>query len=109
MFYAVLTTFSCFACICGSLASYCILFSPVLTFLFLLGFDVRWDYLRISDDNNRIVGTYCGYQTGKRVSVGGSIAVLKFHTDGSVRYPGFYLSFSFSPRSRGESSDVSIF
>jgi len=60
----------------------------------------RSDYLRISDGSNRIVGTYCGYQTNKRVSVGGSIAVLTFHTDGSVRYRGFYLTFSFSPRSR---------
>ncbi|KAK2561818.1 MAM and fibronectin type III domain-containing protein 1 [Acropora cervicornis] len=58
------------------------------------------DYLRISDGSNRIVGTYCGYQTNKRVSVDGSIAVLTFHTDGSVRYRGFYLTFSFSPRSR---------
>ena len=75
----------------------------VFFFFFLINFiDVRSDYLRISDGSNRIVGTYCGYQTNKRVSVGGSIAVLKFHTDGSVRYPGFYLSFSFSPRSRGE-------
>ena len=99
---AVLTSLSCFSWIGGSLASYYILFSPVLAFLFLLGFDVRWDYLRISDGSNRIVGTYCGYQTGKRISIGGSIAVLKFHTDGSLRYRGFYLSFSFSPRSRGE-------
>ena len=100
--FAVLTSFSCFSWIGGSLASDCILFSPVLAFLFLLGFDVRWDYLRISDSSNRIVGTYCGYQTGKRISIGGSFAVLKFHTDGLVRYRGFYLSFSFSPRSRGE-------
>ena len=94
--YAVLTSLSCFAWIGGSPSS------PVLLFLFLLGFDVRWDYLRINKGNNRIFGTYCGYQTGKRVSVGGSIAVLTFHTDGSGRYRGFNLSFSFSPRSRGE-------
>ena len=74
----------------------------VLLLLFLLGVDIRWDYLRISDGSNRTIGTYCGYQTGKRVSVGDSIAVLIFHTDGSVRYRGFDLSFSFSPRSRGE-------
>ena len=71
-------------------------------FCFFLFVDVRYDYLRISDGSNRIIGTYCGHQTGKSVSVGDSVAVLTFHTDGSVRYRGFYLTFSFSPRSRGE-------
>ncbi|XP_015762666.1 PREDICTED: CUB and peptidase domain-containing protein 2-like isoform X3 [Acropora digitifera] len=49
----------------------------------------KWDYLRINDSSNRIIGTYCGYQTGKRISVVGSIAVLTFHTDASGRYRGF--------------------
>ncbi|XP_044163640.1 MAM and LDL-receptor class A domain-containing protein 2-like [Acropora millepora] len=56
----------------------------------------KWDYLKISDGRNQTNGRYCGYQTGKRVRVDGSVAVLTFHTDGSVQRGGFYLSFSFS-------------
>ncbi|XP_015775857.1 PREDICTED: MAM and LDL-receptor class A domain-containing protein 2-like isoform X3 [Acropora digitifera] len=58
--------------------------------------DCKWDYLKISDGRNQTNGRYCGYQTGKRVRVDGSVAVLTFHTDGSVQHGGFYLSFSFS-------------
>lgn len=92
----------------GTLASYCTLFAPNLIVLFLLAFDDRWDYLKISDGRNHMNGSYCGNQTGKRVFVDGRTAELTFHTDYSVRYRGFYASLYFSPRSRGEFSDVSI-
>ncbi|XP_068730010.1 cubilin-like isoform X3 [Montipora capricornis] len=57
----------------------------------------RYDYLRISNDRNHIIGTYCGLQTGLRVLITSSAAVLSFHSDGSVQYRGFDLSFSFIP------------
>ncbi|XP_015774187.1 PREDICTED: uncharacterized protein LOC107352362 [Acropora digitifera] len=61
-----------------------------------------YDYLRITDGSTYYtIGTYCGYQTGKRVRVDGSVAVLTFHSDGSVQRGGFYLSFSFFPQPRG--------
>ena len=63
----------------------------------------RYDYLRITDGSTYYtIGTYCGYQTGKRVRVDGSVAVLTFHSDGSIQLGGFYLSFSFFPQPRGE-------
>ena len=89
----------------GTLASYCTLFAPNLIVLFLLAFDDRWDYLKISDGRNHTIGRYCGYQTGKRVRVDGSVAVLTFHTDGSVQRGGFYLSFSFFRQPLGEYSN----
>ncbi|KAK2547668.1 CUB and peptidase domain-containing protein 1 [Acropora cervicornis] len=51
----------------------------------------------ITDTNSNIIGTYCGNQTGKSVRVVGTVAVLIFHTDGSVQRSGFELSFSFFP------------
>ncbi|XP_068681521.1 MAM and LDL-receptor class A domain-containing protein 2-like isoform X3 [Montipora foliosa] len=56
-----------------------------------------YDYLRITDGSNRIIGKYCGQQTGRSVLVNDTVAVLFFHTDGSVQYNGFHLSFSFLP------------
>ena len=55
----------------------------------------RWDYLRITNDKNQTVGTYCGYQVGKRVAVVGSSAVLIFHSDPVIQLGGFHLSFTF--------------
>ena len=54
----------------------------------------RWDYLRITNDN-KTVGTYCGYQPVKRLVVVGSAAVLIFRSDHSVQLGGFHLSFTF--------------
>ena len=73
----------------------------VLTFCprFLLG---RYDYVRITDGNSNTIGTYCGNQTGKTVHVVGTVAVLIFHSDGSVQSRGFEISFSFFPISPGE-------
>ena len=43
------------------------------------------------------MGTYCGLQTGRSVLITSSAAVLSFHSDGSVQYKGFDLSFFFFP------------
>ena len=79
----------------------------VLTFFFLLLPSNRYDYLRIMDGNSNTIVTYCGNQTGKSVRVVGTMAVLIFHTDGSVQRSGFEISFSFFPISLGEFNDVS--
>ena len=55
-------------------------------------------------NSSNTIGTYCGNQTGKSVHVVGTVAVLIFHTDGSVRSSGFEISFSFFPISPGEFS-----
>ena len=60
--------------------------------LFLLD---RYDYLRITDGSSNTIGTYCGIQTGKRVRVVSTVAVLTFHTDPGVESRGFDLSFLF--------------
>ena len=83
----------------------------VLTFVVVVFFVpspwYRWDYLRITDDSSNTVGTYCGIQTGKSIRVVGAVAVLIFHTDGSVQGRGFEISFSFFPISPGEFSAMS--
>ena len=68
-------------------------------FLFCHFYD-RYDYLRITNSSNHTIGTYCGFQTGRGVLITGSAAVLYFHTDFSVEYSGFDLSFSFYPRGK---------
>ena len=65
---------------------------------FFFFFSDRWDYLRITDDRNNTIGAFCGYQTGKRVLVVASVALLTFHSDSSIQYRGFELTFSFFPR-----------
>ena len=76
--------------------------------LFLLFSSHRWDYLRITDGNSNTIGTYCGNQTGKSVRVVGTLAVLTFHTDGSIQRRGFELSFSFFGQSPGDFGRVSV-
>ena len=80
----------------------------VVATFFLLFFLDRYDYLRITGGSNNTIGTYCGIQTGKSVRVFGTVAVLTFHTDGSVQRRGFELSFSFFSHSLGKLSTVSI-
>ena len=78
----------------------------LLVYFFYFYCIYRYDYLRITDGSTfYTIGTYCGYQTGKRVRVDGSVAVLTFHTDGSVQRGGFYLSFSFFRQPLGEYSN----
>ena len=52
----------------------------------------------LTDDRSNLIGTFCGDQTGKRVQVVASVAVLTFHSDSSAQYRGFELIFSFFPR-----------
>ena len=74
----------------------------VSTFFFFLLFSLdSFDYLRITDGSSNTIGTYCGNHTGKSVRVVGTVALLTFHTDGSVQSRGFELSFSFFSQSPG--------
>ena len=79
-----------------------------LSTFFLLFFLDSFDYLRITDGSSNTIGTYCGNQTGKSERVFGTVAVLTFHTDGSVQRRGFELSFSFFSHSLGKLTTVSI-
>ena len=78
----------------------------VALILFLIASVHRNDYLRIADGSNNTIGTYCGNHTGKSVRVVGSVALLTFHSDGSVQKRGFELSFSFFRQSAGELSMI---
>ena len=90
-------------------AAYCLPLLLLIQVLFLFRFfsPNRYDYLRISDDRNNTIGTYCGNQTGQRVRVVAAVALLTFASDSSVEYRGFELIFFFSPR--GECRIVSTF
>ena len=59
----------------------------------------RYDYLRISNDDNYTVGTYCGVKSGLNINFTGHYAVLTFHSDGYAYgykgYRGYKLNLSF--------------
>ena len=58
--------------------------------------------MRIVDDGNRILGTYCGRElSGKVVLVNGNYALITFHSDGSEQYLGFQLTMLFTENQNG--------
>ena len=58
--------------------------------------------MRIVDDNNRTLGTYCGRElSGKVVLVTGNYALITFHSDDSVHFAGFQLKISFTENQNG--------
>ena len=62
-----------------------------------LFFPSRYDYLRIVDDNNKILGTYCGSELrGKVFVVTGNYALITFHSDVIIEYQGFQLTIFFT-------------
>ncbi|CAH3190718.1 unnamed protein product [Porites evermanni] len=64
---------------------------------FSLEWSCWYDYLRIVDDNNRILGTYCGRElSGEVVLVNGNYALITFSSDGSDQYQGFQLTILFT-------------
>ena len=67
-------------------------------------FPSRYDYLRIVDDDNRTLGTYCGRElSGKVVLVNGNYALITFHSYRYAfqRYPGFQLTILFTENQNG--------
>ena len=62
----------------------------------------RYDYLRIVDDNKKILGAYCGSELrGKVFVVTGNYALITFHSDGSIQYQGFQLTILFTQAKDG--------
>ena len=58
--------------------------------------------MRIVDDDNRTLGTYCGSELrGKVVLVNGNYALITFHSDGSAQFPGFQLTILFTENQNG--------
>ena len=58
--------------------------------------------MRIVDDENRALGTYCGRElSGKVVLVNGNYALITFHSDGIVQSPGFQLTMLFTENQNG--------
>ena len=56
---------------------------------------LSYDYLRITNGTNYIIGTFCGQQSGAVVTVTGPYALLTLHTDRIVQKTGFELFFSY--------------
>ena len=58
--------------------------------------------MRIVDDNNKILGTFCGRELrGKVFVVTGNYALITFHSDVSKRYQGFRLTILFTQAKDG--------
>ena len=58
--------------------------------------------MRIVDDENRALGTYCGRElSGKVVLVNGNYALITFDSDGSEQYVGFQLTMLFTENQNG--------
>ena len=65
-------------------------------------FPCRYDYLEIVDDNDRVLGTYCGSElSGKVVLVTGNYALIIFHSDEVEQYLGFQLTILFTENQNG--------
>ena len=57
--------------------------------------------MRIVDDDNRTLGTYCGSElSGKVVLVNGNYALITFHSDVVDKYLGFQLTISFTTKNQ---------
>ena len=54
----------------------------------------RYDYLRIANDKNLAIGTFCGTRSGLSFLLMGNYAVISFHSDGSYQGIGYHLLFS---------------
>ena len=67
----------------------------------MLFFPSRYDYLRIVDDDNRALGTFCGDELNEKVVlVNGNYSLITFHsTFGGYR--GFQLTISLTENQNG--------
>lgn len=59
-------------------------------------FTFSFDYLEVANDTNS-VGNYCGAGTPQTILLPGSYVELKFHTDHTLAYRGFAISFTTVP------------
>ena len=60
---------------------------------------LRFDYLKVTNENDKIFGVICGEQRGENVIVIGNYVQLIFHTDSEVQKKGFLISFTAVPTS----------
>ena len=60
---------------------------------------LRYDYLKITNENDEIFGVICGEQRGQNVIVIGNYVQLIFHSDSEVQKKGFLISFTAVPTS----------
>ena len=60
---------------------------------------LRFDYLKITNEDNKEFGLICGVQHGSDVIVIGNYARLIFHSDAEVQKKGFLMSFTTVPKS----------
>ena len=56
---------------------------------------ISYDYLKITNGTNDVIGTFCGQQSGALITVTGRYAQLTFNTDRVVEKTGFELIFSY--------------
>ena len=52
------------------------------------------DYLKITNEKNRVFGKYCGHINGETVLVSGKYALIIFHSNGRIENKGFLISFT---------------
>lgn len=67
-----------------------------MTFIFSI---LRFDYLKITNEDNKEFGLICGVHHGSDVIVTGDYARLIFHSDAEVQKKGFLISFTTVPKS----------
>ena len=62
--------------------------------LVYVSFLCRRDYLKITNEKNRVFGKYCGHMSGKTVLVSGKYALIKFHSDSRNKTRAFLMKFT---------------
>ena len=62
--------------------------------LVYISFFCSRDYLKITNEKDRVFGKYCGHRTGKTVLVSGKYALIKVHSNRGIQKRGFLISFT---------------
>ena len=54
----------------------------------------RFDFLKITNENNEVPGLHCGQKNGFEVLVSGEVVLMTFHSDTTYEREGFLLHFT---------------
>ena len=54
----------------------------------------RFDFLKITNENNEVPGLHCGQKNGYEVLVTGEVVLMTFHSDVHYEREGFLLQFT---------------
>ena len=54
----------------------------------------RFDFLKITNENNEVSGLHCGQKNGFEVLVSGEVVLMTFHSDTTYEREGFLLHFT---------------